>query len=196
MKLKILGIDIYVSVAFCSIITLMLVIDRTGSIIPLLAGTAVHELGHLIAMRNQKNPVQKIMLVPAALLIVGGVTSSDKEEIKTVFAGPVANIAVGGFFLLLFLAIEKETLLLYAVVQLALAIFNLLPVKGLDGGTLLFIALRRKMELSTAELLVNIISFIFSTGLAILGTLLFVAGPQNPSLLICGIYLVILTLIN
>lgn len=196
MKLKILGIDIYVSVAFCAIITLMLVIDRTGSIIPLLAGTAVHELGHLIAMRNQKNPVKKIMLIPAALLIVGGVTSSDKEEINTVSAGPIANIAVGGFFLLLFWVIGKEMLLLYAVIQLALAVFNLLPVKGLDGGTLLFIALRRKMELSTAELLVKIISFVLSAGLAILGALLFVTVPQNPSLLICGIYLVILTLIN
>ena len=54
IKFTIFGINLSVSVAFFGIYTLMIYIDKTGLMTASLAAVAVHEFGHIIAMKTLK----------------------------------------------------------------------------------------------------------------------------------------------
>lgn len=97
---------------------------------------AAHELGHLLCLRVFSAPVKLIRLtafgaeIHAPLLCL-----SYQQELLTALAGPASNL------LLAFLAAGCREGYLFAGMNLLLALMNLLPISGLDGGRVLEILL-------------------------------------------------------
>ncbi|HET9983296.1 MAG TPA: acetate--CoA ligase [Longimicrobiales bacterium] len=112
----------------------------------LLASLLAHELAHALAARAERIPVDAIRL-----FIFGGVTRTRTEartpgrELVLAVVGPVASLAVALLFSLLWMFLGARGNLPaaavvarhLAVVNLVLAVFNLLPGLPLDGGRML-----------------------------------------------------------
>ena len=115
----------------------------TGIIASLLffASVVAHELAHSLVGRANGIPVKSI-----TLFIFGGVALMTKEatrpgaEFRMAVAGPACSLVIGGLFVLLHLftrsTIEPIAAMAYwlAYINVALAIFNLVPGFPLDGG--------------------------------------------------------------
>ncbi|MBI4187787.1 MAG: site-2 protease family protein [Chloroflexi bacterium] len=105
------------------------------------ASVVGHELAHSLVGRAQGIPIQSI-----TLFIFGGVAQMTQEatrpgaELKMAAAGPLTSLVLGGFFGLLWFLFPGKSepvgvmILWLAVMNGALAVFNLVPGFPLDGG--------------------------------------------------------------
>lgn len=102
-----------------------------------------HELGHCLAAR-----LLGMRVVGVRLYLLGGVSEmartprSPREEAAIAAAGPAVSAILAGVFWLVLQAVEPSTVIWLAVLLLALsnlvvALFNLLPALPLDGGRVL-----------------------------------------------------------
>ncbi|WP_211768327.1 site-2 protease family protein [Kutzneria sp. CA-103260] len=112
----------------------------------LMASLLVHELAHAATALRLGMRVRAM-----TLWLMGGQTELDSEapdprtELRIAIAGPVASAAVGGFFAgVTVLAgyagwpnVIRAGLAWLALVNLVLAVFNLLPAAPMDGGRVL-----------------------------------------------------------
>jgi Zn-dependent protease len=115
-----------------------------ASVLLLFISVIIHEFGHAITAQREGIPVQSIVL-----FIFGGVATITREseepgdEFKIAIAGPITSAALAGLFGAAWAAVgdssEQVSALLghLAFVNLALAIFNLIPGFPLDGGRVL-----------------------------------------------------------
>ncbi len=168
--IRLAGIDVYVHATFLLLIawiglgywrlegTLSAVLSGVGLILALFACVVLHELGHALTARRYGIQTRNITLLP-----IGGVAAMErmpedpKQEIIVALAGPAVNLVIavclwvwlslsnalvtviyfdltGGLFL--------EQLLLLNIV---LAVFNLLPAFPMDGGRVLRAALSMRL---------------------------------------------------
>jgi Zn-dependent protease/predicted transcriptional regulator len=123
------------------------------------ASVLLHELGHSIVALREKVPVKNI-----TLFVFGGVAQISREpdspgaEFRIAIAGPLVSLLLaGGFSLLGRLAGMAATLaapLTYlGIVNLILAVFNLIPGFPMDGGRVLRAALWKwRSDLRSATL--------------------------------------------
>ena len=108
-----------------AILWLCLLFYRKAAILlPFLSAAAVHELGHLLALRLRRHPVSSVTLSFSGAVMETGLLSY-RDELLAAAAGPLTSLAAG-FFLPLWPEFG-----LYSVI---LGLFNLLPLPGLDGG--------------------------------------------------------------
>ncbi len=196
MKFKFLGTEIYVSFLFTATIAFLLATDRTGLFLPTFFAALIHEAGHLLCLWACDCQPKAIRLLPTAVQIVNGFTKSIRHDAAISLCGPCANIVV--FFALYVNYIFTNSLwvLNFSLLNLILAVFNLLPVWGLDGGTLLTLALSRFLCLDRAERTVRIITILFSAVCFIVGVYLWVSGRLNISAFIVALYLLLSALLK
>ncbi|MBQ8202932.1 MAG: site-2 protease family protein [Clostridia bacterium] len=196
MKLRLFGTEVYISFLFAALIAFMLATDRTGLIIPTIFACAVHEGGHLFAMWICECQPKSIRLIPASVQIVRGFSAKPQGEITIALLGPAANIAVFLCLLLNYFLFQSENVLIFALTNLIIAVFNLLPVTGLDGGTVLKNLIARKTDIYTAERKVSIITLVLSAAMFFAGVYILISGKFNISVFIMAIYLLISGLVR
>jgi Zn-dependent protease/CBS domain-containing protein len=107
----------------------------------LFGSVLVHELAHSLVAKSRGIRVKSI-----TLFIFGGVSNFAGEprrasdEFYTSIVGPLTSLALGGLFWVLLQLLRgispqlTATLLYLAIVNVALALFNLIPAFPLDGG--------------------------------------------------------------
>ncbi len=191
MKFKILGTNVYISFLFTAVITVMLATDRTGMILPTLFAVMIHELGHLLAMWALDCAPKQVKLIPASIQITSEFSKRYRNDIIIALCGPLVNLVI---FLALYtnhLVFKNEITLCYALLNLIVFCFNILPVSGLDGGTILFSTLAKKGDYNKAKIAVNIITLSVAVAGLILAVTLTIRGKINISLYIIVIYLII-----
>lgn len=196
MKFKLFGTEIYISFLFAAVITVMLATDRTGLVLPALFAVLMHEIGHLFAMWVLECAPKQIRLIPASVQITSSISKRYKNDIIVALVGPLVNFVL--FFVLYFnyLAFKNELTLNYALLNLLIGVFNSLPVSGLDGGTILFSVLAKRMDLNKAIITLKIITLSVAAAIIITAVILTIKGTLNLSLYIIGIYLVIMSIIK
>lgn len=196
MKLKLLGTEIYISFLFMAVICVMLATDRTGLLLPTLFTVLMHEIGHLFAMWVLDCSPKQIKLIPASVQITAPLTSKYKNDIIIAIIGPIVNLLLFFVLYINFLCFKNSIILNYALINLLITIFNLMPVIGLDGGTILFSVLAKKTEYNKAILTLKIITLIVAAAVIFLAVTLTIRGKINISLYIIGIYLVVASIIK
>ena len=196
MKFKFLGTEIYISFLFCALLCLMIAIDRTGLVIPTLFASLVHETGHLLAMWAADCHPHAVRLIPASVQIIRGFSPKKHGEAAIALCGPAANVVLAAVLLMNYLIFKNEVSLTFCALNFTLAAFNLLPVSGLDGGTLLTIFLSRFVNIYKAESIVRIITAIFAICAFLAGVYLWVSKSVNLSVFIVAIYLFVCSMIK
>lgn len=174
---------------FLLMVTLLFYLD-TENILPLAALAAgLHELGHYLVVRLMGGRIARFRLTA-----VGGDMCLDKSsplsyggELASILAGPGVNLTLA--LLTARLAAGREGWYLFAGLNLALGLFNLLPVYPLDGGRALLVALSLVLppqggRIVTEGLSALVVAFLLAAGLALLGQ------PGHPfTLLVMALWL-------
>jgi len=119
---------------------------------------ALHELGHCLAARHFRIPVDGVTLWPlGGVAQIGGMIGRPKTEFWVTAAGPAVNFALAALltpFAYLAFTFYGVTLVNWLVgVNLVLGLFNLLPAFPMDGGRILraYLATRYNNHLLATE---------------------------------------------
>jgi Zn-dependent protease/CBS domain-containing protein len=128
-----------------------------ASAVGLMVGVLIHELGHSWAARRYD-----IVISSITLWIFGGMARMEELpedwhiEFWVALAGPVTSVLLSGVFFgaLQFTPADAPVLTFVvgwlAVVNLSLAVFNLIPAFPMDGGRILRALLARRQPYATA----------------------------------------------
>ena len=172
---RLAGIDVYVHATFLILIawiglsywlvsgSLAAVITGVGFILALFGCVVLHELGHALIARRYGIRTRDITLLP-----IGGVAAlarmpdDPKQEITMALAGPAVNLIIA-LGLWLWLSVSNSPLQVdqlsltggsflerLMLVNIILAIFNLLPAFPMDGGRVLRAMLSMRMNRNQA----------------------------------------------
>ena len=206
------GIGIFVHWTFSLLIAFIIYVNyRTGYnaiqivwsvlfILCVFATVFLHELGHSFAAKLFNIETKDITLLP-----IGGVSRLEtlpekpKEELIVTFAGPLVNIVLAfitGLFISFpatseALAQELSTgvnannfFLNFFIVNIILAVFNLIPAFPMDGGRILRAILSFKFERHVATKIAARIGQFLAMGFILLGFF------YNPFLIFIGIFVI------
>ncbi len=184
IRLKIFGINISISFYFIVLLMLLLIIDRKGVFVMSLLAVFLHEAAHLFAMLIIGVRNVSVQLVLGAVKIKTSNMLTEKKKMIISLFGPLANLILASF-----LFVQDEFLQMFGASNLVLSVFNILPVKGLDGGDILEFVLR---NFKCKRFLYFAFSLIFICLIIVIGLEVFFHYGGNPSLIIVGIYLIIL----
>jgi Zn-dependent protease/predicted transcriptional regulator len=160
----------------------------------------LHELGHSFAAKLFNIGTKDITLLP-----IGGVSRLEtipekpKEELIVTFAGPLVNIVLA-FITGLFISFPDTSVALarelsagvnasnffhnFFIVNIILAVFNLIPAFPMDGGRVLRALLSFKFERHIATKIAARIGQFLAIGFMLLGFL------YNPFLIFIGLFVI------
>ena len=139
----------------------LLFYQRAAVLLPFLLAAAVHELGHLLALRLLRHPLPSITLSFSGAVMETGLLSY-RDELLAAAAGPLASLAAGSF-----LPLWPE----FGLYSVILGLFNLLPLPGLDGGRMLRCAAMLLLPPESASRICRVLGI--CTGLALWGCALY-----------------------
>lgn len=209
---SIAGIDIFVHWTFSLLIAFIIYINYSSGysaiqiawsilfIICIFVTVFLHELGHSFAAKLFNIGTKDITLLP-----IGGVSRLESipekpnEELIVTIAGPFVNVALAiitSLFITLPETSEELALELAAgvnannfflnffIVNVLLAIFNLIPAFPMDGGRILRAVLSFKFERHIATKIAAQIGQFFAMGFILLGFL------YNPFLIFIGLFVI------
>lgn len=125
----------------------------------------IHEMGHIFLLNFFHYPIESVELLP-----FGGVTKTNKkintpinQEIFIYLGGMINQFFLFLFFYFLHqqLLIKESTYFLFLKYNFSILIFNLLPIRPLDGGEIVRLLLEKVYPFKKAQVFANVISFFF-----------------------------------
>lgn len=134
-------------------------LGRSNQMLITLLCCVAHEAGHLIAMLLLKQKPNAIVAYGGGIKIKAPLLRvSRKGELVIYLCGPIVNLLL---FLLCVLTNQGGSV--FSLANMSLCLFNLLPVKHLDGGKIASIlADKNEVWYNTVELLRKLIVLLFS----------------------------------
>jgi Zn-dependent protease len=210
---KVAGISLFIHWTFSLLIAFIIFINyRTGYnavqilwsvvfVLCIFVTVVMHEFGHALAAKNYGIQTRDITLLP-----IGGLARLDKlpekplEELVVAFAGPLVNILLAlitGFFITFpenaeALAAQLSTgvnasnfFLNFFIVNIVLAVFNLIPAFPMDGGRVLRALLAFKFRRHVATRIAARIGQFIAMGFILLGFY------SNPFLIFIGLFVIV-----
>ncbi len=158
-----------ISVFALPVAILMLWLEGTVPFLILMLSAAVHELGHILAMAFCGYSVRRFDILPMGALLVCPEGIPYNKEVVIALGGPVASLLCGCIAIVTAFAFSSAELLFSALINIVLAIFNLMPFKKLDGGKALFCYLlfrdikkeRAEQICSAASIIAFVLFFVF-----------------------------------
>lgn len=196
MRFKLFDTEIYISFLFSAAVTIMLLTDKTGYMLPALFAIVLHEMGHLFMMWILECSPKRIKLIPASVQITAPFQKRYRNDFLVAACGPFVNILLFLTLYFNYLVFKNEVTLYFALLNLVIGVFNLLPLKGLDGGTILFCILEKSKGPDKASVILKIITLVLAVAIILAAVTLSVRGKINISIYIMGIYLVAMSLIK
>lgn len=137
------GRRVSVSPAFFCVLIFFVMTDEQNLLLHILAAAAAHEMGHIAAVYLVGGRIDRfhISLFGGELVLRNPERLSYGKELVAVLAGPAVNL----FFAMLFAQIGKNSVwemgYILSGIHVSLGLFNLLPLRELDGGRALYLLL-------------------------------------------------------
>lgn len=170
------------SFGFFVILCLYCIVDRAGAGIPLIAAVILHECGHIVVLHISKGKIPYMRFEPFGIRMVRSGMLTYQQEFWVYSGGILANVAA------LLVTVPIFGWCIFAMANMGLLIFNLLPIGRLDGGQLLRVVLSRRMkQLDHVETVQKIVGFLVLTPL--FAGAFYLLPQKNLTLLITACYL-------
>lgn len=153
--------EIRISPGFCLLTGWFAAVNGWRLLAAVLGAAAIHEGGHWLALR-----LLGAKILGLRIGVLGAVLETDSRglsyggELIAVLAGPGANLAAA----LVLTALDREML---AGAHLVLGAFNLLPVRPLDGGRALYLAVSWALGSAAGERVTRWAGFTAALALAV-----------------------------
>ncbi len=145
-----------------AIFAVMLIFQPVGIVLPSLGAAVLHETGHMAAALALGIPLRSLDIgtFGASLKVRGSLISYPKEFLLCA-AGPAMNLisAAAVCILSAHRGFRTECGEWFASVSLMLAILNLMPAEGFDGGRMLSVAVSSLLGPRAAARLLTFTSF-------------------------------------
>ena len=154
-------LEIRISPGFCLLTGWFAAVNGWRLLAAVLGAAAIHEGGHWLALR-----LLGAKILGLRIGVLGAVLETDSRglsyggELIAVLAGPGANLAAA----LVLTALDREML---AGAHLVLGAFNLLPVRPLDGGRALYLAVSWALGPAAGERVTRWAGFTAALALAV-----------------------------
>ncbi|MFQ5808296.1 MAG: site-2 protease family protein [Armatimonadota bacterium] len=208
---RLFGIPIRIHVLFFALPLLVALSDaRSGGlragvlgallILALFGCVVLHELGHSLVARRYGVHVSSITLLP-----IGGVAAMDRipedpdQELTIAIAGPLVNMGIAAILGILMQLISPGQPLILSphmpflpkmvLLNVGLAVFNLVPAFPMDGGRILRALLATRINYARATGIAAAIGRLTAFGFGALAILPLLLGyPFNPLLLFIALF--------
>lgn len=183
------NIEVFFSFWFFAVIAAILVAGRETLALYLLLPVAIHESGHLIAMAICRVRVESVAFTAFSIDVrrSAPATAGYARDIVISLGGAAANLLAA--LLLYLFAFQSLRVMLLLAVNVAVALFNAIPIGSLDGGQVLRTVLERRGDLERAYKVSRICSFLLLIPLFAAAIFLLLRGEGNLSLLLACLYL-------
>lgn len=168
-------------------ITFLMFTDTDGVFIYCYMASLLHEMGHLFAIYMCGDVVDDIVFDVYGILINKHENISYPQQIFILFAGPIANIILG----IVFYFIPAPWCSFFSGANIVLAVFNLIPINGLDGGEILLRFLEYLFGFRIANLVSIAISVCALFPIAAICFYNYIGQKNNYSLIFVFLFLVI-----
>lgn len=184
MEIRLKTFSVKISFWFAAFIALLSIYNKIAFLS--IASMTLHESGHILMMKRIKCMPDQINIGLCNIGITDRyiLTRSLRKDIYVFIAGSAVNIV---FFLLsgiIYKITGNELIRMFSSVNLSLAVFNLLPVYGLDGGSILHRILIKFLDISIVKKVVTILSVLVIFFIGVLGFLILLYSKYNFTLLI------------
>lgn len=150
-----MGRRIEITTGALAFFCLLFYINPNGIFLPFLLAATAHETGHMAVCWLSGGKIHSFRVSASGAEIVAEF-SSFGGEMFSILAGPLVN--------LLLMVIFLQTRFQFALVNLFLAAYNLLPILPLDGGRILYLLLSRRWPL-VADKIMRTLTFVLTAGI-------------------------------
>ncbi len=190
MQINLLGVTVKVTWQFLALLTFMLSLNA-GNVLYALFFSLLHEFGHLLVLCAVSNKPKSVTFELSGINICRNTETrvSLKQEILVSLGGPIINLILFAIFSLLFMQTTKTEMLNIASVNLILGVFNLLPIKSLDGGKILYYFLSSVFSYKVAKFVLTITSVAFIFLMLFYGVYVLYITKYNFTMLIIALLL-------
>lgn len=163
-----------------------------------MAAVLPHELAHILCARLWGYDVAKLEILPigAVARIDGLIESNPVAEMAISLSGPFMNLVVASVVMAILPYTQNELIVLYLKINVAMAMYNLLPALPLDGGRAARSMLSHVMGLKKATLMCAWLGIYIGTIMAAAAIGLAFGGTINIFLFAFGVFLVISAVIE
>ncbi len=190
MRIKIGRTTFTVGFPFAAAITLMLLLDESGTAVAALVCCILHETGHLLCLFALSAPPERVTLGAFGMRIdKSSAELSYLYETVTALAGPAINFLLALLLYIMSKIVNAPLLLTSAALNLCTGLFNMIPVEPLDGGRALKNALLIKFDEQRTERIINIVSLITLVPLTLGGIAVLKLSGYNFTLLLVCVYI-------
>lgn len=190
MSFKIFSTKVTVSFLFMAVLSLMLFSDKTGYALLMICSAVIHEAGHFVAMLLCKCTPTEVKLIPGSVQICAP-TVRLKHETFILVSGPLFNFFAFAVLFLLSDFYDSIKLLEFSLINLLYFAFNILPLCGLDGGSILFNLLLKNKGQKTAEKTLNLLTYLAAAATLFTFLLSVFRSDVNYSVCILFCYLIL-----
>ncbi|NLP14393.1 MAG: peptidase M50 [Clostridium sp.] len=156
------------------------------------ASILIHEIAHIIVAVFGKRKLVSIKIF--AIGLSAEIKEKDDNRLNPLFiyiSGPLSNIllALICFITNTYYFVFSDNMRFFIYANVALAIFNMLPVLPLDGGKIIRDILVSKIGLFKGYKYARRLSLGFAAVVFALGVLLLIAGIKNLSIILISVYM-------
>lgn len=184
LSVRAFGVRLCFDFSFFAVIGLFFAFDSGGYGWLCFAACICHELGHLAVMAVRGEGLDEIIFSGGGICI----KKSDKPSLCVLAAGCAVNFLLFAVFF----AVLGRGNIFYTVfggANLFVGVFNLLPLRGLDGHGILEKALFRFLSFEAAERVMRAVEIFFGAVLILGVTLFLLSGSVNLTAVFVMIYI-------
>lgn len=193
MTFKVCGIQIEITFLFVAFLTYIISLKAPANVLITVLSSLLHEIGHLSVMIlvGNKPKTVKFELVGMNIIRQGNLKISTKREIAISLGGPIMNFIIVIVSCIYLCFCKNHIVMTGACINLILMTFNLLPIKSLDGGAVLYFLLSQHFESIICRRILKITSILFISIIYLWAVYVFIISRYNFSLIIIAIFLTI-----
>lgn len=192
MEFQIKDVRIRLCFSFFAVLFLLSFLDAYRMVLYSLWAVALHELAHFTVLTLLGRQIELILFTGFGLQMkqAPGRQWGYGRDVLVAFSGPFCNLLVFLLLSLLLGSFQTGVFSLFAMTNLAMGLFELLPVGDLDGGQALTAFLCLFLDRTKACAITFVLSLLLLISLVVLGIVLVLQNQRNFSLLFVSLYCV------